>query len=245
GVPVPLLPAGWSAMVAGTNLAWRTTTTSRDSIPNAVMAGNPSTRSTNDLLSPLVAIATFQAQLAFRHSFNTESNFDGGILEISIGQQPFAEFLDAGGRFIQGGYNGSVSFSRPAWTGNSGGFTSVVGVLPATAEGQTVQFRWRFTSDSSVGGVGWFVDTISLTDGFNCCGSPPPILTDISRAGPLVTLRWTAVPERQYRLQFKTSLDEAEWSDLAGDVMAEGLSATRTDAVSAGQQRFYRVVLLP
>ena len=121
----------------------------------------------------------------------------------------------------------------------------MVGVLPPTAEGQTVQLRWRFTSDSSVGGVGWFVDTISLTDGFNCCGSPPPILTDISRTGPLVTLRWTAVPEREYRLQFKTSLDEAEWSDLPGDVMAEGLSATRTDAVLSGQQRFYRVVLLP
>src|SRR4030095_15035144 len=35
--------------------------------------------------------------------------------------------------------------------------------------GQTAQFRWRCGTDSSVGGGGWYVDTIALTTP-TCCG---------------------------------------------------------------------------
>src|SRR4030095_4575789 len=153
-----------------------------------VMASNPATRSTNDLTSPPIAIGTFQAQLNFRHRFDTESNWDGGVLEISIAEEPFVDFLAAGGHFLEGGYNGRVLSSTSGWSGNSGDFITVVALLPPTAEGQSVRFRWRFLSDSSTGGVGWFVDTISVTDGYSCCSSPPPILTDIVRGGPLVAL---------------------------------------------------------
>jgi uncharacterized repeat protein (TIGR01451 family) len=245
GITAPALPPGWSAFRIGTNLAWRTTTTSRDTIPNAVMADNPATRSTNDLISPPIAINTFQAQLTFRHRFNTESNWDGGVLEISIQDEPFVDFLAAGGHFLEGGYNGRVLFSDSGWTGNSGNFTTVVALLPPTTEGQTVRFRWRFLSDSSTGGVGWFVDSISVTDGYSCCGSPPPLLTDIVRTGQLVTLQWTTIPGRQYRVQYKSRLDNVDWSDLPGDVMAEGISSARTDSLAPDRQRFYRVLLLP
>src|SRR4030095_3218196 len=151
---------------------------------------------------------------------------------ISIAEEPFVDFLAAGGHFLEGGYNGRVLSSTSGWSGNSGDFITVVALLPPTAEGQSVRFRWRFLSDSSTGGVGWFVDTISVTDGYSCCSSPPPILTDIVRAGPPGALHWTTMPGRQYRVQYKLRLDEEDWSDLPGDVTAEGLSSTRTDSLA-------------
>jgi hypothetical protein len=62
--------------------------------------------------------------------------------------------------------------------------------------------------------------------------------------GNLIGLIWTAEPGRSYRVQFKSELGAAEWTDLPGTIMATGTTASRTDAVT-GAQRFYRVVLVP
>src|SRR5262249_47792890 len=110
-----------------------------------------------------------------------------------------------------------------------------------------VQFRWRFTSDVSVGGVGWLVDTIAVTDGFACCDSdvPPPVIQSITRLGDRITLSWLAFPGRTYRLQYKTALADELWNDVAGDVVASSGQASQSDVPGDAGQRFYRVVLLP
>ncbi len=41
--------------------------------------------------------------------------------------------------------------------------------LPAAAAGQSVVFRWRAASDTTVSATGWWVDSIALEDGFTCC----------------------------------------------------------------------------
>jgi hypothetical protein len=56
--------------------------------------------------------------------------FDGGVLEISFDDGlTFQDIVAAGGTFVRGGYNGTISTccgnplaGRQAWTGNSGGF---------------------------------------------------------------------------------------------------------------------------
>ncbi len=244
-VTAPALPLGWTTVRAGNTTAWRTTTSPSDTPPNAVTAPNPSTRSTNDLISPVVSIQTAAARLAFRHSFNTESNFDGGVLEISLDGAPYLELTDAGGRFLSGGYNGTISFSQPAWTGLSTGFQSVIAALPPSAEGHEVRFRWRFTSDSSAGGVGWFLDTVTVTDGFACCALPAPIFTSILRERASVTLHWTTIQDRRYRVQSKASLDEVEWVDRSDNLTFDGDEGTWTDEGPVVGERYYRVVLWP
>src|SRR6185295_8914631 len=115
------------------------------------------------------------AQLRFRHNYNLEASgapttgYDGGVLEIKIGGGAFTDILSAGGSFVSGGYDHTIStgFANPiagrqAWSGNSGGFITTVVNLPPAASGQPVQFRWRCGSDSSVSLTGWFVDTVSL-----------------------------------------------------------------------------------
>jgi len=243
-VTAPGLPAGWTAAGSGV-AAWRSSTTSADTPPNAAFAGNPSTASTNLLASPAIPIATSIAQLSFRHYFNTESGFDGGMLEYSADGVAYQDVLAAGGRFLAGGYNGDIDFGTPAWTGNSGGFTNTIVSLPATAAGRNIRLRWRMSSDSSVSDVGWFVDTIRITDGFECCGAVPPRIERISFDAGTVRIEWFAIPGETYRLQYKPAIDAAGWIDLPGDVTAGGVSAYTTDAPGPAGQRFYRVLLLP
>src|SRR5207237_10261021 len=88
----------------------------------------------------------------------------------------FTDVLDAGGSFATNGYTETISTccanplaGRLAWSGNSGGFLTTIVNLPLAAVGQSVQFRWRFGSDTGTGAGGWYVDTIALVDGFTCC----------------------------------------------------------------------------
>lgn len=61
--------------------------------------------------------------------------------------------------------------------------------------------------------------------------------------GPTVTLAWTAQPGCTYRVQYKDDLGAADWSDLPGDITADGPVAVKSDTTVAGSaQRFYRVV---
>jgi len=122
-------------------------------------------------------------QLAFRHNFNLEASeidpnvgFDGGVLELSTdGGITFRDILTAGGSFVMGGYNRTISADRgspiagrQAWSGNSNGFIATVVNLPTI---QTVgKLRWRLASDNSGSGEGWRIDTIEIS---SCGGGTP------------------------------------------------------------------------
>ncbi|HVV01279.1 MAG TPA: protease pro-enzyme activation domain-containing protein, partial [Verrucomicrobiae bacterium] len=198
GVPAPALPAGWStAAISGTSAPWMTSTSTADSAPNAAYGTDISSAGVNALVSPVMFVASSSAQLTFRHNYSLEaktgghaSYYDGGVLEIKIGDGAFTDIITAGGSFVSGGYNCSLasSFSNPysghsAWGGNSGGWITTIVTLPAAAIGQNVQLRWVVATDSSnaypVGG--WYVDGISIEDGsYACCGvvtNTPPEIT--------------------------------------------------------------------
>lgn len=58
--------------------------------------------------------------------------------------------------------------------------------------------------------------------------------------GNNVTITWTADPGQAYRVQFKTDLGTATWTDLK-TVTATGPTATVSDSRDAAEQRFYRI----
>jgi hypothetical protein len=69
------------------------------------------------------------------------------------------------------------------------------------------------------------------------------ILTIELSPGGLRTLRWTAVAGATYRIQFKNSLADPAWIDLAGEVTAVSDTAEKSDSTdTAVPARFYRVV---
>ncbi len=177
GVVVPALPNCWTAANAsGPAPFWVTSNSgtpgpTADSPPNAAFVDDPGTISDKRLDSPMIPLHTSgPVQLSFRSNYAFETNFDGGVLEISVDGGAFQDILAAGGTFASGGYNHAIStsFSNPiggrmAWTGttNNAFITTTVN-LPAAVLGHSVQFRWRMGSDSSNGSLGWRIDSVQL-----------------------------------------------------------------------------------
>lgn len=186
GVAAPALPAGWSALVNPQGSpVWRTVNTSTQSAPNAAFVNFAATTTLSFLQSPVIPVTSANAQLTFRHSYNSEFEWDGAILQISLdGGTTYLDILDSGpgARFIEGGFNyvlrssaspdfnSNVLQNRPAWTGNSGGFITTKVQLPATAAGKNVRFRWISGADSafSVANSGWTIDDVAVIEGYQC-----------------------------------------------------------------------------
>jgi len=176
GEVVPALPAGWTATnAAGPAPLWVTSDAGTpvppaDTAPNAAFINDPAGVTDKRLDSPSIPIGQSGGVLTFQNNWLLETGFDGGVLEISINNDPFVDIIVAGGSFQSGGYNGTISTAfaspiggRQAWTGTSSGFVTTIVDLPVAAAGQSIVLRWRMASDSSVAGTGWRIDTISLS----------------------------------------------------------------------------------
>lgn len=189
GVTSPALPAGWTTTQSGGQQIWFTQTSVRDSLPNAVFAAEGATNGISELVSPAIVLGSGDFQLHFRNSYDLETHpslsglaFDGAVLEIKIGAGAFTDVIAAGGTFLDGAYTHTISsdFGNPlggraAWSGNSGGFISTILALPASVANQTIQFRWRCSTDTATSGNGWAVDNVGVSNTL-CCNFFAPVL---------------------------------------------------------------------
>lgn len=177
-VAAPNFPSGWTAVPIAGGINFVTTATGPDSAPNSAFALDPATvGGGTDLTSPSFAITSPSALVSFRHKYNTEPGWDGGLLEISIGGGAFQDVVTAGGVFLQNGYNGSLGAgtnnpiaSRLAWNGDSGGYVTTVLRLPSAANGQNVQLKWRFGADNNTAPAdgGWNIDSLKISGRSAC-----------------------------------------------------------------------------
>ena len=128
-------------------------------------------------------LSATQPYLHFNHSFGFEDpDWDGAWLEYST--DGGSSWSDAGALFDGGlDYTGTIStdWDNPnaghvAFVGDSHGYVSMRYDLSSLA-GQNVRFRWRMSTDSIFGDLGWFVDDIRIYT----CGSPAPapVFTDV------------------------------------------------------------------
>lgn len=162
-VVAPSLPVGWATSASGAQSNWVTSTALADTAPNAAFSPDPGSVGVNELDTPSIAINSGAGLLTFRHNYSLAASTinsligdDGGVLEIAIGGGSYTDIVAAGGSFVSGGYNTTLSgsYGNPlagaqAWSGNSGGFTTTVVNLPATAAGQSIQLRWRCASGNT------------------------------------------------------------------------------------------------
>jgi len=184
----PALPDGWASAATGAEVPWTTTTVNPNSPPNAAFAPDPSQVGDTEMIAPNFVVAPGGSQVSFQIAFNMEDEvvnpalgYDGAVLEISINGGPYQDILAAGGSFVIGGYNKTISTNfgsplggRAAWSGLSGGTTAAPGYiastvnLPAAANGQIVQLKWRAATDqnfSADGLAGVWIDSIQ---GISC-----------------------------------------------------------------------------
>ncbi len=177
-VTAPNFPAGWTAVPILGGVNFVTTSTNPDSAPNSAFAADPETvGGGTDLSTPQFPITSTSATVSFRHKYNTEPGWDGGVFEISINNAPFQDILGAGGVFLQNGYNGSIGAGtnnpiagRQAWNGDSGGYVTTIVRLPPAANGQNVQLKWRFGADNNTApvGGGWNIDNLVVSGNTQC-----------------------------------------------------------------------------
>jgi hypothetical protein len=164
-VPSTTISNVWTP-TSTTTTNWTTSTAQKTSAPNSFFTSNLTTVSdqkletTNALLLPANPPA-----LTFQGYINSESGWDGGVVEISTNNG--TTWTDLGASIVSGGYNGSLGTStnplsgKLAFNGNSGGFVKTTINLSAYAN-QSVKFRFRFGSDASVAGTGWYIDDIQF-----------------------------------------------------------------------------------
>ena len=159
----PALPVDWSTSVSGALSNWVTSTASADGTANAAFSPDAGAAGLNELDTPTFYIGSSSAQLTFLQSYSltasaTDSSlgYNGGVLEIKMGDSEFQDIQAAGGSFITGGYNVTLSgdydnplAGRQAWSGNSGGFLTTTVSLPVAAAGQNVQLRWLCAAGNS------------------------------------------------------------------------------------------------
>ena len=135
----------------------------------------------------------------------------------------------------------------PAFTASYSGFVN--GETPAVLVGTLIVSRDPGES------VGSYLTTpsgltspnyaISFNTGKLTITAPAPLILALTNggAGNLV-LTWSAVSNATYRVQYKGFPSATNWTDLAGDVLAGGGTASKTD-LKTTTNRFYRIHVLP
>jgi len=192
------------------------------------------------LTSPSFTVATVTPPLYFQQAFNFADPDDGGILEVAIGGEPFADIVQAGGVFLDDSYNTILSDRNPlgvrrAWSGNSGGWIPVYVSLPPKASGQQVRLRWRLGISRGLRDGFWFIDSVLLTEPY----CPP---RDLVMINPLIrsdffTFGINTETNRTYVIECKADLTDPSWKfvqSISGD------GNLQTIVIPAGdRQRFY------
>lgn len=134
----------------------------------AWLAQDVTTTSDQRLISPSIVLPADQSGLTlrFRHDVTMEDNFptgcyDGGYVEASTNNGVSWTALSASSQ-LEDLYDGPLSSSEPAWCGTQT-YTTASFDLGALV-GQTVRFRFRARTDSSVGSLphGWYVDDVRI-----------------------------------------------------------------------------------
>jgi hypothetical protein len=158
-------PFGWTVSPGLNQFVWTT---------EDAFSGNYSFKTTNpDNFSNLTLTwneplsVTSVTHLRFAHRFNTEENFDGGMVEVS--NDDGITWTDLGPLFVENGYNNFVAVAdNPlingfCFGGNSGAFIHSMADLSPFA-GQTLRLRYRFASDVLTAAEGWFIDDVELVN---------------------------------------------------------------------------------
>ncbi|MEZ4775043.1 MAG: M36 family metallopeptidase [Bacteroidia bacterium] len=106
--------------------------------------------------------------LSFWHSFDTETEWDGGLVEI-LPTVSSGQWKDLGPLMIENGYNSKVGTNnpagaRPAFSGNSKGYIRTKIDLSSYA-GEPVFIRFRFVSDDNTYQTGWWIDDLLISNG--------------------------------------------------------------------------------
>lgn len=97
---------------------------------------------------------------------------------------------------------------------------------------------------SGVPGRIFVADSLNHTIRMGVIPAEPPVIQSLVLTNGLLELTWSTASGRDYLVYYATNLTKGGWT-IRGGLTATGSTATFSDVVGLGPQRFYRVVLLP
>ena len=188
------LPPDWSSTSSHSGSGWTRSDAELLAGNHSAFAETPPMLGTSSLISPPVNFGSRGGILRFRHHLDTEASlsnptvgFDGGVLEVSRDGGPWNDIEVAGGVFVEGAYNRTLSEAyqnplpgRRAWSGSLGWITTVIR-FPSGFSTTDLRFRWTLGHDTSEAEEGWHIDNITVSS-VSCAATKPIVRMDVLHA---------------------------------------------------------------
>ena len=189
---------------------------------------------------------TLDGTLTTLATFNITNGSElGSLIQASDGN--FYGTASVGGNLSTNGYTsyGTIFKMTPdgtlttlfSFNGTNGYFP--YGSLVQATDGNLYGVTSYGGNLSVQNGGGYGDGTVFKITGLNLL----PSFQSITLTNGNIRLAWNSVSNWTYRVQYKTNLTDASWTDLPGDVLATNVIAGKTDPATPAQ-RFYRLVLL-
>ncbi len=168
--------SNWAAVhISGTTVNFAIDTANAHTPTHAWHIADEVTPSENTLKMVTPVMVTPGSFLSFWHYHKAETNYDGGVVEISTNNG--TSWQDLGQYMTQNGYTGiidpvtdNVLINKPAFTGEQPLRKTSINL--ATFSGQNVLIRFRFATDTQNGtmtdATGWFIDDIQFAANDTC-----------------------------------------------------------------------------
>lgn len=159
------IPTIWTE-TSTTTTHWLVSSTRSSSPQFSYFSENIDTISDQRLtLTNAINLGATPPPLSFKHWFNTEGTYDGGVLEISTNGGN--TWSDMQSNILTGGYVTQMDAStllagRMAWSGGSNNKFIKTKVNLTPYANQNVKFRFRFCSDLGTNVEGWNIDDIAI-----------------------------------------------------------------------------------
>ena len=159
------IPSTFTASSTSPSIKWSASTTNH-SASYSLKASDPSSAVEQTLTSQSSYAINGNTQLSFWQNYNTEASHDGAVVELSTDNG--STWFDAGPYMSHNGYNSTINTNsnltnKRAFSGSSNGFIQTI-VNLSSFEGRSVKFRFRFVSDDTKSGTGWYIDDISIDE---------------------------------------------------------------------------------
>jgi hypothetical protein len=192
-------------------------------------------------------------KVSWWHYFEFESQYDGGVVEVSINGGNWVDVTEVGGTFMGDGYLAELVDHSGQPLPNRGTFTDanagIEGVdFGVALNGSQVAFRFRAVADTNSAAFGWIIDDVKFqgieSGVFNdvvagdsvACDNRLPIITEVSadaayNEGTTVNLSVTATDPNGGALTYAwTQISGTEVTLTGGDSATPSFTAPEVDA---------------
>lgn len=162
------ISSNWTATNTQPTGIWSLSTARSFSPTTSYFSNNLDTTSDQRLtLTNAITLGATPPPLSFRYWLNSESTYDGGVLEASTNGG--TTWTDMQPNILLGGYIATMDATtllsgRRAWSGSSNNKWVKTKVNLAPYANQNLKIRFRFTSDVGTQLEGWYVDDITIRD---------------------------------------------------------------------------------